>query len=929
MRTRISIVFAAFVAALLPLMGVAGAQDSETPGIDQLVQSFRDATIQGDLVTAGDGTTLSPFGGPSSVPIEEIGKATVEATVEFRANPGSFPGFDAEGTQIATANFGESGTVDTEIIPLHLDQHFIPPVRPGGLDGLIQDFFGPDIATPDAILDGFSSGQPFPVGDALVIPPPGSAVADFGAPVTIRGARTSGVVPVDGCPGEILELFTGDAISGAPTWTPADFAPNDTFGGLSQAHVTRCHDGQWQPTQLLVNQGSGFQPVQTLTTAIVFPEAIFWIIPDHEVAGTQGSRIGAFLTQADNPFQPDTSGFTTVPSYPGLTAPGGAPVFIENPFPGHTLHPVAIDIGEGSNGTSGWMGNYGLAFDPALVNGVETYDTHMIQFDTYQIAMGPMTFDPLSKTYAGILAGEGDTYSEKYDFGTSEYAFDAGDPSTHPMTVESGTDQSFVAEMTAVNDERELQAQVAATTTTPTEAVDTTASTAASTGSTLADGANLESGSFRVFVPIVIVLGGIAIIIGGFWVYYKTRERRRPGTAVGSGPGDDDGPRDTPPPVVYGEVVEHPSCDWSVYFHDGAKWVPLRTPSIASHECCVYRIKVRTKIRGHVQAAKARQDAGDGRLQIPDYDFSWTGLNLEGHTSTRSGPRGRLDWMQGLGDPTEQADLASDDTHWQRAQGEEPPELAVHLEHREITQVEVKLEAGCPEYTNTYKGWGSSTLDVMATQECTNDDPTPECPVELNAFGWSWGEVWGDINYWFGDTTGTDIDELEGAMQVREQLDPEERENATPPHGGHPMWDGHDHVTRDRATYENHVGGTDTQTFEDDRFSAWIVSEYELDSAQLVPVHVWPTTERVTTHIESGLTHAVDIGGSMIPRNCESNGCGGHGECRCTPEFKIKFDAAVTTIEVDGKTHRIHRDPVSADRRNPPASGTYQAWKLV
>ena len=35
----------------------------------------------------------------------------------------------------------------------------------------------------------------------------------------------------------------------------------------------------------------------------------------------------------------------------------------------------------------------------------------------------------------------------------------------------------------------------------------------------------------------------------------------------------------------------------------------------------------------------------------------------------------------------------------------------------------------------------------------------PECPVELNAFGWNWAEVWGDLNYWFGDTLGTDIDE--------------------------------------------------------------------------------------------------------------------------------------------------------------------------
>jgi hypothetical protein len=466
---------------------------------------------------------------------------------------------------------------------------------------------------------------------------------------------------------------------------------------------------------------------------------------------------------------------------------------------------------------------------------------------------------------------------------------------------------------------------------TTTVAAGGTTETTSTTETTLAGGGNLEGGSLRIWVPILVFLGGLAIAVGGYWVYYRTRERPRPGTDTGGGeeedPGDD--PRDTPRPVIYGEEIEHSSCDWAAYFHDGTKWIPLREVGIASHECCVYRIKVQTMIRGHVQAAKARQDAGDGRLQIPDYDFSWTGLNLDGHTSTRSGPRGRLDWMQGLGDPTEQADLASDDEYWQRAQGEEPPELAVHLEHMEITRIDVDLEAGCPEYTNTYKGWGSGTLDVMATQECTNDDPTPECPVELNAFGWSWGEVWGDLDYWFGDTAGTDIDELEGAMRRREQLDPEERENEMAPHAGHPMWDGHDHETRDRATYQASEGGTDTQTFESDGFGAWIVSEYELDSAQLVPVHVWPTTERVSTHIESNITHAIDVEGSMMPRNCDSNGCGGHGDCRCLPEFKIKFDAAVTTIAVDGKTFRIHRDPVSANRRTPPSSGGYRSWKLV
>ena len=54
-----------------------------------------------------------------------------------------------------------------------------------------------------------------------------------------------------------------------------------------------------------------------------------------------------------------------------------------------------------------------------------------------------------------------------------------------------------------------------------------------------------------------------------------------------------------------------------------------------------------------------------------------------------------------------------------------------------------------------------------------------------------------------------------------------------------------------------------------------------IDSGQLVPVYVWPTTERVSTHIESDVQHSIDIAGSMQPIDCEANNCGGHGDCGC------------------------------------------------
>ncbi|HUG75543.1 MAG TPA: hypothetical protein VMM81_07735, partial [Acidimicrobiia bacterium] len=189
---------------------------------------------------------------------------------------------------------------------------------------------------------------------------------------------------------------------------------------------------------------------------------------------------------------------------------------------------------------------------------------------------------------------------------------------------------------------------------------------------------------------VVVILIAIVILLLLWWLWYRsqsqseekdiyrfgpTRERGR--TTTGEGEDDGDDPRDTPPPVVYGEQLEeHAACGWGLYFHDGTREIPLREPAIHEHLCCKYVVRVTTDVKTHVQAARGRQDAGAERLRMPDFDYAWRWVDLMANTSARSGPAGRLDWMQGLGDPTEQADLASDDGYWQRAQGEEPPEVA-------------------------------------------------------------------------------------------------------------------------------------------------------------------------------------------------------------------------------------------------------------
>ncbi|HUG75825.1 MAG TPA: hypothetical protein VMM81_09205, partial [Acidimicrobiia bacterium] len=279
------------------------------------------------------------------------------------------------------------------------------------------------------------------------------------------------------------------------------------------------------------------------------------------------------------------------------------------------------------------------------------------------------------------------------------------------------------------------------------------------------------------------------------------------------------------------------------------------------------------------------------------------------NTSARSGPAGRLDWMQGLGDPTEQADLASDDGYWQRAQGEEPPEVAAHLYHREITDVDITLEPGCPEYKNLYSVQAESQLHVLATHECTNDAGDP-CPVELNAFGFIGGWIMGPGNLFTGvaDMTGTDPDELERSPRAGDGQGPVPR----------PPWDGHDHAERDRVTYERSEDDHASDALERDNLLVSIENDVEIDAGQIVPVAVYPTTERVTAHIEGDLKHDLEIQVDLTPIDCEANGCGGHGPCNCQAQWKMQVSGTGGSwIDAGEGPFEILRHPTGGDRREP------------
>jgi len=406
----------------------------------------------------------------------------------------------------------------------------------------------------------------------------------------------------------------------------------------------------------------------------------------------------------------------------------------------------------------------------------------------------------------------------------------------------------------------------------------------------------------RTWVEVaLIVIGGITVAVG-FWVYNRTRVR--------GGASTPETPTPTPP-VSSVPREKHPdsACDWELEILEVFGWKKLKTADPGHHPCCVYRIEIVTTIGAHDQAASFRQDVAPERQYIPDFNFAWSALNFEANASTRSGPAGRQDWQHGLGNPIDQTGDAPDEGYRQGHQGDERPEVAAHLHRDETTLVKVTLESGCDGSKHEYSARGESTIRMLATQECTNDDPADGCPVELNAFGMQETLVSGDLSISTMHAIGTDIDELEGRTEVA-------------------LWDSHDHDSRDRLTYEHSDFAYDKGDKESFEWSAAFRSMTTLDAAQIVPQHVWPTTERVSAHIEQSMRHELKLSGVMHKGDCETNGCCGTANhaCKCAPEFELVLDGGSSQITVAGKTTPLGRG-WPADREQPHLSGDTDTWE--
>lgn len=404
-----------------------------------------------------------------------------------------------------------------------------------------------------------------------------------------------------------------------------------------------------------------------------------------------------------------------------------------------------------------------------------------------------------------------------------------------------------------------------------------TATTAAAPGTVAAieEDADDDDSLIGLFVALIII--GILLILLGLWLWWW-RPRRR-------------------------------FCDWSAYYEQGGAPIPLRKAQ--GHECCVYTVRVHSTLDDYDFASKGRQspdtldgieEVPEGRLRIFDTDHAFVGLDLYSWVGARSGPFGRLDWMQldaAARIRLPEGAQPNESYRWQLKTHEEPPDVAIHLRYAETTTVTIDLDSNCPKHKNTFTGTGRTTAHLEADQECSNTEPGPECPVELTAMSYSGVTVSGDLKYEVKAHAGSDTDELEGhaGLDVREV-------NGVTFYGSHV--DSHDHPAKPRTHYGEDFSGKDNQVVDGDKYKVVVRQAMELDAGSIVPARVWSSTEEVSAASLVDFDHDISVKAAM--GKCTMPDCCGHGKCRCTPKLELVFRNERAWIQCDGKNYPLNRN---------------------
>lgn len=541
----------------------------------------------------------------------------------------------------------------------------------------------------------------------------------------------------------------------------------------------------------------------------------------------------------------------------------------------------SVCVGSGGSPFSGWQ----MTVQVVAADG--TSETFEIETD----ANGEATFE--------VDIGDGQTQISLCDDDGCVYgqATITSSPPTTSAKTDSTTGTTVLSSSSSSS----------ASSTTTTTMTPSTTDVPSTTEVTLPEGGNLEGGSFSIWIPIF----GFGIFLGGFTIYFRTRERGRQPASVDEGDDDDgDDPRDTPPPVMYGEEIEQTGCGWALYWTD--EWgVPqlIWGPGGLVHICCRYYLTVKTSAESAV-VKQSLQYGSTERLRIYDAGRDLDDVRIEARAGARSGPAGRQDWMHGLGDPTDLTSMEAGEFRQQQPV-ENPPDVSARVEHWERTTLAVTLLAGCPEYTNLYLLEGVSDMTVMATHECTNDAGDP-CPVELSATGDMSGSIEGPAKF------GTVVSHELGGTP--DDLDREQ--SSTEDLGAYKPRAGHDHAEKDRVTHEFSAHDKSTEAVETPHLNIVVRNQVQLDASQIVPEEVWPTTERVSAHLETMITHEVEVEASLKPEGCESNGCCGHGTCGCDAKFEVTLSRFGSALVVEDKVFEIVRIP------KPPGVVEWETWEL-
>ena len=199
---------------------------------------------------------------------------------------------------------------------------------------------------------------------------------------------------------------------------------------------------------------------------------------------------------------------------------------------------------------------------------------------------------------------------------------------------------------------------------------------------------------------------------------------------------------------------------------------------------------------------------------------------------------------------------------------------------RQETRVRVVFTDGCGGSIQDYTYDSNSTAVVQGTFECTNENNSPTCPIELTAAATTRVEGKGDLDYVVDATSHTDVDELPIKIEITGVNAEFRRADA----------DAHRHdAGRDRDLWEIRASGVDNGVKRSKKWESIVENHVEAHTGMLIPQAMWPTTDRVTTYMEMDTSTKFELHGEADIGHAPSSDCCAHGgaSCLCNPSFQL------------------------------------------